>query len=100
MPTKKKLTLRQRMRDAAEKKLDRLVDAMRAAGKHVCDEDKVGLDPSLVMQLASQPEQGKTLRHQLITELANEAEAELEKIYNDQLNLIPDEGKQSEEVSA
>ena len=39
--------------------------------------------------------QTKTLREQLITELSNEAEAELEKIYNRQIGLLP-EGANSE----
>jgi hypothetical protein len=67
---KQKLTFRQRLRKDAEAKLDAMITTMGAA-----------------MQLASQPVHGKTLRHDLVTKLANEAEAALEAIYNNQMDL-------------
>lgn len=99
MATKKKqVTLRQRLRLDAEKKLDVLINSMLHAGERVVEEHDTGIDPALLMQLASQPQHGKTLRNDLITKLANEKEAALEKLYNSQLDLIQDDPKQ--EVAA
>ena len=94
---KKKQSLRQRLRADAEKKLDRMVLAMQGVGERVCEEHESDMDPMLLMQLASQPTQGKTLRHDLITVLANEKERALEKLYNSQMDLIQED---SEEVAA
>lgn len=87
MAKKKAMTLRQRLRADADKRLDALERAMISAAVRVCEENDTELNPALLMQLASQPKHGKTLRHQLITDLANEAEAKLEAIYNNQLPL-------------
>jgi hypothetical protein len=84
---KQKLTFRQRLRKDAEAKLDAMITTMGAAGVRVVEEHDSGIDPALLMQLASQPVQGKTLRHELVTKLANEKEDELEKLYNDQAKL-------------
>jgi len=46
------------------------------------------VDAGLLMQLASQPQRSKTLHHQLVTKLANDAEAELEKLYNQQIEML------------
>jgi len=91
----KKMTFRQRLRDGAEKKLNMMVSTMQSAATRVIEEHDSGIDAFLLMQLASQPEQGKTLRHDLVTKLSNEAEAELEKIWNDQqaLDLGDDDAK-------
>lgn len=88
----KKMTLRQRLRDDSEKKLDLMLKTMWAAGVRVCEEHESGVDAALLMQLASQPKQGKTLRNTLITQLANEAEEVLEALYNKQLDIdLPEE---------
>lgn len=91
MSKKKSLTLRQRLRLDAEKKLDRMVLAMQGAAVRVQEEHDSKIDPALLMQLASQPTQGKTLRHDLITVLTNEKETALEKLYNKQMDLIQDD---------
>jgi hypothetical protein len=85
------MTLRQRLRADAEKKLDAMVQTMNAAGVRVCEEHDSDIDPALLMQLASQPQQGKTLRSDLITRLANEKERALERLYNNQMDLIQDD---------
>jgi len=91
MAKKKAMTLRQRLRADAEKKLEVLELAMRVAGKGVCEEHDTGVDPALLMQLASQPDHTKTLRNQLITQLANEKEAALEKLYNNQMDMLQED---------
>lgn len=93
MPKKneKALTLRQRLRLDAEKKLDAMVSNMGAAAVRVCEEHESEIDPALLMQLASQPTKGKTLRHTLITKLTNEKELVLEKLYNNQMDLIQED---------
>ena len=95
MPKKptKSLTLRQRLRLDAEKKLDAMLATMQAAGVRVCEEHDSSIDPALLMQLSSQPQHGKTLRHDLITKLTNEKEVALEKLYNNQMDLIQEESK-------
>jgi hypothetical protein len=90
--TKKKLSFRQRLRDGAENKLDKMVSTMQAAATRVIEEHDSNINEYLLMQLASQPIQGKTLRHDLVTKLANEAEQELEALYNDQHKLDLGEG--------
>lgn len=82
------MTLRQRLRADAEKKLETLHRAMRVAGKTVCEDHATNIDPALLMQLASNPEHSKTLRYTLITQLANEKEAALEKLYNNQMDML------------
>lgn len=84
---KQKLTFRQRLRADAEKKLHLMVLAMEGAAERVTEEHDSNIDTALLMQLASQPNGSKTLRHDLVTQLANEKEAELERIYNDQAKL-------------
>lgn len=83
----KTMTFRQRLRADAELKLDKMMSSMGTAGIRVCEEHNSEIDHTLLMQLASQPVQGKTLRSKLIGELANEAEAAVEKIYNNQQGL-------------
>ena len=81
----KKLTLRQRLRADADKKLEAMVE--QACEKVATITEGTSVDFYRLMQLASQPSHSKTLRHDLITALANDAEAELERIYNDQMKL-------------
>lgn len=88
---KQRVTLRQRLRADAEKKLDAMLASMKAAGGRVCDEHGMDINPALLMQLASQPTQGKTLRHDLVTAIANEKERALEKLYNDQLDMLQED---------
>lgn len=81
---KKRLTLRQRLRADAEEKLDGLI---KAAGDAV-DEILAGTNLAAwdLMHLASS-KQNKTLRAHMVTELANQKEAELERLYNNQQDL-------------
>jgi len=86
------MTLRQRLRADADKKLDNLVErATEAVDKILEDTPLIAAD---LMHLASS-KQNKTLRSHMVGVLANSAEEELEKLYNSQMKLIPDE-----EVSA
>jgi hypothetical protein len=82
--TLKKLTLRQRLRNDAEAQLDKLV---AQAGDAV---DQILAGTSLtawdLMHLASS-NQNKSLRAHMVTQLANEKEAELERLYNKQQDL-------------
>lgn len=82
--TLKKLTLRQRLRNDAEAQLDKLV---AQAGDAV---DQILAGTSLtawdLMHLASST-QNKSLRAHMVTQLANEKEAELERLYNKQQDL-------------
>lgn len=81
----KQPTLRQQLRDKADDRLRVLMDEMINVAAKVVDGTSV--DSRLLMQLASQPSSTKTLRHNLVTTLANDAEAELVKLWNDQQEL-------------
>lgn len=83
--TEKKLTLRQRMRQDAEPKLDALIREARIAVEKVVGGTRIA--PSLLMQLAASPAEHKTLRHKLVTMLANDAETELEALYTRQVAM-------------
>lgn len=89
---KKALTLRQRLREQGEEQLEGMLQHATQKVEGVCK--RTNIDPALLMQLASQPTRSKTLRHQLVTILTNQKEAELEKLYNDQLTLPIPETKQ------
>jgi hypothetical protein len=78
------MTLRQRLRGGCEKQLDELVAEGRAAIDRVSMPHKIG-GPSLAKLVAGGEQ--KTHRHMLVTHLANNAEAALEKIYNNQQDL-------------
>jgi len=82
---KKKLTLRQRLRNDARAKLDGLIEQAQERVTEVVA--GTSIHPALLMQLASQPKRGKTLQHNLVTALTNDAEDELEKLYNKQIAL-------------
>lgn len=84
----KKLTLRQRLRRDAENELSRLVNLMTVAGERVCEEGQTNINYVDLMRVLVAG-QNKTVKAQLITELANEAEAKLEAIYNAQLDMLP-----------
>ena len=86
MSTKKsKLpTLRQQLRDKAEERLQELIIEALDAINRVSMPHAIG-GPSLA-KLISGGEQ-KTHRHMLVTHLANNAEAELVKLWNNQQEL-------------
>jgi hypothetical protein len=88
MPNKneKKLTLRQRLRAAAETNLDKILREMEHAAARVLDEAGTDIDEYDLMHLCAHKDQ-KSLRSKLVTQLANEAESGLERIYNTQLGL-------------
>jgi hypothetical protein len=78
------LTLRQRLRQAASAKLDGMVEQIQEQATAVCgDTSLLGVD---LMHLASS-RQNKTLREHMISALANDAEAELERLYNNQMGV-------------
>lgn len=78
------MTLRQRLRADADKKLDNLVvQATEAVDKILEDTPLIAAD---LMHLAS-AKQNKTLRSHMVGVLANQAEQELEAIYNKQMGL-------------
>ena len=66
-----------------------MVEAVRIAARDVVKPHSQ-INPHDVMRLISTG-QTKTLREDLITQLANETEAELEAIYNKQMNLLPED---------
>ena len=82
----KKMTFRQRLRTDAEERLDAMIVAMADNARVVCKARKTEINSYDVMQLLC-ASQTKSLRHRLITELANERMAELEAIYNRQQHL-------------
>ena len=86
----KKLSFRQRLRLQSAERLDKIASTMHGAGERACEESKTNIDPLDVMRLLSNT-QTKSLREQLITELSNEVEAELEAIYNRQMDFIEDD---------
>lgn len=81
----KKMTFRQRLRAQSE---DRLKEMVKTVQILVVESVKPvsEINPYDVMRLAC-GKQTKSLRNRLIGELANEHEAELEKIYNKQQDL-------------
>jgi len=84
----RKLSFRQRLRLQSAERLDVIAADVRAAVEDSLKSAKTSLPPDVVMQLCCGG-QTKTLREQLITQLANEVENELEALYNKQLDLMP-----------
>lgn len=82
----KPMTLRQRIRADAEKKLEELQVECKDAVYAVLIARKTRMAADDLMHLIS-TNQNKTLRDKLITELSNEAEAALEELYNKQQGL-------------
>ena len=81
---KKEQTLRQKMRAAAEGRLNDLMRAMQgAAGEVVSD---TTIDPVDLMGMCCKSQVG-TLREKLVTRLANEAEDDLVALWNNQQDL-------------
>ncbi len=85
----KKISFRQRLRNQCAERLDVMAEAVRIAAQEVV-EPYSQINPLHIMRLICTG-QTKTLREDLITQLANETEAELEKIYNKQMNLLPED---------
>lgn len=87
MPKKERtLTLRQRLRLDAEKKLDRILHDLELAADQILDRAKTGLVTWDLLHLAGS-KQNKSLRAHMVTKLANEAELELERLYNNQAEM-------------
>lgn len=86
MAKAKKMTLRQRLRHDADEKIGELEQLVSKAVTDAVEGAGVELNPYDVMRLCTGG-QTKSLRERVITELANQKEAELEKIYNDQQDL-------------
>ena len=84
----RKLSFRQRLRLQSAERLDVIAADVRLAVEDSLKSVKTSLHPDLVTQLCCGG-QTKTLREQLITQLANEVENELEALYNKQLDLMP-----------
>ncbi len=82
----KRVTFRQRMRAQSDERLSAMIVAMREAGQRICKESKTEINPYDVMRLSCS-NQTKSLRYRVVTDLANEHEAELERIYNSQQEL-------------
>ncbi len=83
----KKLSFRQRLREAAEMELGKVYTKAHLAIGDIALEH--GLRPVDLAKLLSGG-QTKTLNENMVTTLANRKEAELEQIYNTQLDLIPE----------
>lgn len=77
-------TLRQQIREKAELRLDGLIEQVRDAVAKVLEDTTLDMDHVMGMCCKTQT---STLREQLVTRLANEAEADLMKLWNDQTNL-------------
>jgi len=82
----KKMTLRQRLREDAARKLEAIGSTMNAAAERVADEHDTNIDMTEVMKMLANTQVG-TLQQKLIGELANEAEVKLERLYNSQQDL-------------
>ena len=85
----KAMSFRQRLRAQSEERLAVMEEAVRCAVRNVVAPHSQ-IDPLDVMRMICTG-QTKSLQYRLITELSNETEAELEKLYNKQMNLIPED---------
>jgi len=85
----KPMSFRQRLRVQSADRLDIMEEAVRIAVRDVVAPHSA-VNPHDIMRLLCTG-QTKTLREDLITQLANETEAELEAIYNKQMNLLPED---------
>lgn len=86
MATAKKTTLRQRLRHDANEKLLEIGKTAFAGVERALEEHDTDISATELMRFLSGT-QVSTLQEKLITDLANEAEAELEEIYNRQQGL-------------
>lgn len=85
---KKAVSFRQRLRTQAQSKLEKILDDADNAIMESVKSNGTAIHRGEIMRLLSGG-QTKTLRDQVITELANETEKQLEEIYNTQLGLLP-----------
>jgi len=90
----KKISFRQRLRNQSADRLDVMAEAVRIAVRDVVAPHSQ-INPHDVMRLLCTG-QTKTLREDLITQLANETEAELESIYNRQMELLKEDSSGDE----
>lgn len=88
----KAMTLRQRLRADANVKLGEIEQLVADAVGKAVGKAGVELNPYDVMRLCLGG-RTKSIRDKLVRELANQAEAELQRIYNDQMNLLPGDGE-------
>ena len=88
MSKKKALTLRQRLREDAEKQLDALIKSTVGAISPLAADSGLAVADLAKMVTAGDH---KTLRHDMVTHLTNAKERELEKLYNNQMDLIQED---------
>ena len=87
--TKVKVTsFRQRLRDSAENRLQQMESTVRILVTEALKSEGTEVNPYDVMRLAC-GSQTKTLRTRLVTELANETERELERLYYNNQQQLP-----------
>ena len=86
----KKLSFRQRLRNDAAEQLYSLKLKFEEACEDVVIAESTGIEKRDIFKLLAGG-QTKTLEEAVITELANEKEDALERMYNSQLDLIPEE---------
>lgn len=89
------MTLRQRLREQSEERLDKIVATMLAACNRVSDEHQTDINMFDVMRLISGT-QTKTVRERLVVDLTNEREVQLEKFFNNQVDAFDDKEKAGE----
>jgi len=80
----KELTLRQQMRKSAEGRLTVLVDQVRDAVAKVLEDTTLDMDDVMAMCCKTQT---TTLRDKLVGRLADEAERDIVKLWNNQQKL-------------
>jgi len=80
--------LRQLLREKSGKNLDKLIDKMATAARDVANQS--GIKPSELMKITIGG-RTDTLRTKLVTILANDLEADLLNMYNNQQDLPLDE---------
>ena len=80
----KKVTLRQQMRVQAETTLEELMNIMEGAAQGIVAESPISGNDLMAICCKTQV---NTIHDKLITQLANQAEADLVKLWNDQQKL-------------
>ena len=86
----KKISFRQRLRNQSAGRLDDILQAVAIVIDAQLLSAATSISPKDVMRLLCTG-QTKTLREDLITQLANETQDELEAIFNKQMNLLPED---------
>lgn len=87
---KKNMTLRQRLRQDAEKHLENLMERTAEAIKPIAKDS--GLKVQDLAKLVTGGDH-KTLAHDCVTTLTNAKERELERLYNSQMDLIQEDSE-------